>query len=112
MKIEKHIVNEYIFNDIVGGFPVNKLIKKNGGIEEQMGGYNYDRLKDIVLPVGLLFLPQINKNIIKQNTEHIDVINDGLFDKLLENISINKPKIKTNKNKPIKAMKYRTKKIR
>lgn len=107
MKIEKHFLNEIMFNNNVGGYPIKQLIKN----EEQYGGDKYDRLKDMVLPVGLLFLPQTNKNIIKHNTEPIDVINDGLFDKLLENISVNKPKVKTSKNKPSNAIKYRTKKF-
>jgi hypothetical protein len=78
-----------LFNDIgnVSGIPLNYLLKQN-----------HDRFKNFVIPVGLI-LHNISATVSDIETSCTDVINDDIFDKLLNNVSISIKKKKNNTKK-------------
>ena len=88
-----------------GGYLINSDLLKNGGAPMQTinnntlskGGSVSSALKDLAVPVGLLYLQQTMSGKKYQN-KHSEVISDNLFDKLF-NLAQVKSKQKLTKKK-------------
>jgi hypothetical protein len=85
---------QYSSNNLVGGYPVTNFMMSNGGQSQQGGG---DRLKDLVVPLGLVLdnlhvdnYPHYNKKIHSERIENIGVIPDDVFSHLMDTVTFSR----------------------
>jgi len=90
------IFDKYIFENQKGGLSLVQFTK-----EQQKGGSiscDYkNRLENLVVPAGLVSCNPAKPRFYNQHTMNTTLIGGELFDKLFENISVNKKK-NTRKN--------------
>jgi hypothetical protein len=100
-------------NIITGGYPMLNILEYENQSNEILGGakrVGIDRFKDLAIPFSLDTHYDGNNNIanIKQKKEKaIHVIEDGLFDKLMDSIIITKKRKEkeTRRNNQVKITK-------
>lgn len=108
------ILEKYVFNDCVAGFPLSDFICGEKHKQKMLGGGTVTvaesddagtkRVEHLVIPVGLVSFSttHIEPNLFRYNEKNknndklADVISDDLFDKLL--MSVTKQKSKGHKN--------------
>lgn len=90
------IFDKYIFENQKGGLSLVQFTK-----EQQKGGsisFDYkNRLENLVVPAGLVSCIPTKSRVYNNDNKNTTLIKDDVFDKLFENISLNK-KRHTRKN--------------
>ena len=87
--IQASIVNQYVYGNAKGGFPVSKLGENPAdNTLYQVGGEN----KRLAIPVGIVYIHQAESMIPHHyesscDNEPMKIIGDDVYDRLLHNIS-------------------------